>query len=322
MVAPAVSIVTPVYNGERFLGESIESVLAQTYSDWEYVILDNASTDGTADIVSYYAQKDRRIRYVKNERLLPILENWNAALGLIHAQSKYCKVIHADDILLPECLERMVAVAELHPSVVIVGGYRIDGDTVNMTSIPYPVDYVAGRELGRRRLLGQWRDLFGSPSSIMYRADVIRRKPEFYNLDNLHADTEVCFELLSSGDYGFVHQVVTVTRRHSDSETVEARRRGTHSAARLLIVERYGKAFLTQEECQFARELQLSFHYKFLGANIFGFRDPDFRRYQLGLLDNCGLSLDVTRLVREATRGGFFDLFRRKKRNFSRGWNE
>ena len=76
---PLVSIVTPVYNGEAFLAETIESVLGQTYQNWEYFLLDNASTDGSAAIIRRYAERDERIRPLSNPETLPILENWNSA---------------------------------------------------------------------------------------------------------------------------------------------------------------------------------------------------------------------------------------------------
>ena len=67
---PLVSVVTPVYNGAAFVSECIESVLAQTYENWEYVIVDNCSTDGTAEIAAGYASSDPRIRLVANDRFL------------------------------------------------------------------------------------------------------------------------------------------------------------------------------------------------------------------------------------------------------------
>ena len=300
MTPPLVSVVTPVYNGEKFLRECIDSVLAQAFDDWEYVVLDNASTDATAEIVKAYAQKDHRIRYVRNERTLPQLQNWNRSMTLIDPGAKYCKVVHADDVLFPECLARMVGVAAANPSVVIVGAYRIDGATVNMMSIPYPQEVVSGQELCRRRLLGQVQDLFGSPTSIMYRADAVRERSEFFCLDNLHADTAVCFDLLRQGDYGFVHQVLTFTRRHGASESTAMRRTGTHSIGRLKIAQKYGPDFLTPAQQRFAVNLQLRYHYDFLGANILRFRDPDFRRYQMNMLETCGVPISPVRLASAA----------------------
>ena len=71
---PFVSIVTPVYNGAAYLADCIESVLAQTYTNWEYIIVDNRSTDSTPDIASAYARRDPRIRVHTNETFLDIID--------------------------------------------------------------------------------------------------------------------------------------------------------------------------------------------------------------------------------------------------------
>ena len=128
--APLVSVVTPVYNGESYLRECIDSVLAQTYPHWDYTLVNNCSADRTLDIAREYASKDPRIRIHDNETFVPVIQNHNIAFRQISADSKYCKVIHADDWMFPECLERMVDLAEQHATVVIVGSYGVVGSTV------------------------------------------------------------------------------------------------------------------------------------------------------------------------------------------------
>jgi glycosyltransferase involved in cell wall biosynthesis len=118
---PLVSIVTPVYNNADDLAECIESVLAQTYQNWDYTIVNNCSTDGSAEIARRYAAKDSRIRVHDNRQFLRAIRNHNHALRQISPESKYCKMVFADDWIFPRCLEEMVAMAERHPSVGIVG---------------------------------------------------------------------------------------------------------------------------------------------------------------------------------------------------------
>src|SRR4051812_18763878 len=108
MKQPLVSVVTPVYNEEKHLAECVESVLAQTYSNWEYVVVNNCSTDRSLHIVQSYAAKDARIRVCDNREFLRAVSNQNHALRQISSESKYCKVVLGDDKIFPECLAKMV----------------------------------------------------------------------------------------------------------------------------------------------------------------------------------------------------------------------
>src|SRR3977135_4188229 len=94
---PLVSVVTHVYNGESYLRECIESVLAQTYTNWDYTIVNNCSTDRTLEIAQESAAKDSRIRIHSNEVFVRVIENHNISFRQIAPQSKYCKVVAADD---------------------------------------------------------------------------------------------------------------------------------------------------------------------------------------------------------------------------------
>src|SRR5439155_14855095 len=99
---PLVSVVTPVYNGEKYLSECIESVLAQTYQNWEYIIVNNCSTDNSLEIAQGYAKKDPRIGIHNNPEFVGVIQNHNIAFRQVASASKYCKVVHADDWLFPE----------------------------------------------------------------------------------------------------------------------------------------------------------------------------------------------------------------------------
>ncbi len=224
---PLVSIVTPVYNAEEYLAECIESVLTQTYDHWEYVIVNNCSTDRSLEIAQQYAQQDARIRIHNNETFLNLIQNWNHAMRQISPESKYCKVVHADDWLFPECITKMVELAEQNSTVGIVGSYRLDEDQVTLDRLPYPSTVVPGRKICRTSLLGG-SYIFGSPTSLLLRSDLVRNRDSFYNEANLNADRVVCFDILQQADFGFVHQVLTYTRRHNESMTSAVHRLGTH----------------------------------------------------------------------------------------------
>ena len=98
---PLVSVVTPVYNGAEFLADCIESVLRQSYSNWEYIIVNNCSKDGTLEIARRYAQQDPRIRVHDNETFLGVIENHLLAFSLMSPAAGYCKVVSADDLMFP-----------------------------------------------------------------------------------------------------------------------------------------------------------------------------------------------------------------------------
>src|SRR5262249_35838237 len=116
---PRVSVLMSVHNGSRFLRPAIDSVLAQTYSDFELVVVDDASTDGSAELVESYT--DPRIRLHRNERTLGIPGALNAGLAL--ARGEYVARFDCDDLCLPERLERQVALLDDEPQVALAGSW-------------------------------------------------------------------------------------------------------------------------------------------------------------------------------------------------------
>ncbi len=114
---PLVSIGLPVYNGEEFLSETLDSILAQTFKDFELIISDNASTDKTQAICQQYAAKDGRIRYYRNDENIGASPNYNRTFEL--STGKYFKWVAHDDLHAPEYLERCVEILDRNPSIVL-----------------------------------------------------------------------------------------------------------------------------------------------------------------------------------------------------------
>jgi len=114
---PRVSIGVPVYNGENYIKEALDSILAQTYADFELIISDNASTDRTPEICRAYAAKDPRIRYYRNAENLGGAPNYNRTFEL--SSGEYFKWAAHDDVLAPDFLLRCVQVLDEHPEVVL-----------------------------------------------------------------------------------------------------------------------------------------------------------------------------------------------------------
>jgi glycosyltransferase involved in cell wall biosynthesis len=278
---PFVSVVTPVYNGAGYLTECIESVLRQTYANFEYVIADNVSTDDSLAIARTYADRDPRVRVVAHdEHLSHHIANWNRSMQQIAPEAAYVKVVHADDWLFEECLERMVDVAERNPTVGLVGAYRLDEDRVNLDGLPPSTTVVPGRDLARSYLLGgPLPFLFGSPTSVLVRADLVRRRDRFYNERNIHADSEACLDVLSESDFGFVHQVLTYTRRHNEAMTSTTQRVGTFLPADLYMFQRLGPVFLSQDEYDRKLFVVLMEYAAFLLARSTSWPRREFRDY-------------------------------------------
>lgn len=180
---PLVSVVTPFFNTEDYLSECIESVLKQSYQNWEYILVNNRSTDRSLEIANSYARRDSRIRVYTNESFLSQAQNYNGALRLISPRSKYCKMVQADDWIFTECLMEMVKVAETNPSVGIVGAYRLDDKKVNCDGLKYPSTVVSGREICRLSLLEEL-SVFGTATSVMFRSDIVQGRDPFYNKKN------------------------------------------------------------------------------------------------------------------------------------------
>jgi glycosyltransferase involved in cell wall biosynthesis len=301
--SPFVSVVTPVYNGADFIAECIESVLNQTYSNFEYLIVNNCSKDRTLEIVRSYEQKDRRIRVFDNETFLSIVANHNHAFRLIPADAKYCKVVSADDWLYPECIERMVGFAEANPSAGIVNSYSIAGARVLPEGIEYERSLVDGREICRATLLGG-PYLFGAPTMLLYRADLVRSRPDFFPGVSPHGDTSACYECLDRCDFGFVHQILSYTRVHAQSETSNSLSSGKLQRAMIADMVEYGPRYLSPEEIKDHLNARLGWYYDWLAmALLERSLDRAFLRAQAAELKALGFELSPTRLLRAALEG-------------------
>jgi len=296
---PLVSVVTPAYNEQKHLAECIESVLAQTYKNWDYTILDNQSTDRSVEIATRYAQSDSRIRVVRNSQHLPMIQNHNAALRQISPDSKYCKLLFGDDWMFPECLQRMVSLAEEQASIGVVGAYRLQGQQVTCTGLPYSTTLVSGREICRDQFL-RGLYVFGSATNVLYRADLVRSHDPFYNEANIHGDTEALFVLFKACDFGFVHQVLTYTRMEQDSQRTTSDDMAFNVPAKLRLLLHHGADFLTPQELTICLEQHLSDYYRFFGKSLLLGRDRTFWDYHKERMAELNVPFSRSRVIRGA----------------------
>jgi glycosyltransferase involved in cell wall biosynthesis len=298
---PLVSVVTPVYNGEAYLQECIDSVLAQTYTHWEYIIVNNCSTDATREIAQQYRSKDKRIRVYDNNTLLDIIANHNRALSLISPNSKYCKVVSADDWLFPECLARTTALAEAHPSVGIVGSYQLSGGGdewyVRSDGLPYFKPVTSGKEICRAYFLSGLC-VFGAPTSVLYRADLIRATDCFFPNPTAEADLSACLKHLRHADFGFVHQVLSYERLHPVRVTTISRYLNAYVPSKIGDLLNYGPFYLTASELDGCLQELLDEYYTSLAIGAVNVKTKGFWPYHKQRLAELGYPLSYARVAK------------------------
>lgn len=171
-----VSIGLPVYNGARYLAATLDSILAQTYTDFELIISDNASTDETEEICRTYAGSDERIRYHRNAVNLGLSKNYSKVFEL--SSGEYFKWATYDDLIAPEFLTKCVAVLDSDPSVVLVHtrSYRIDENGKINGTYDYEMNLSATRPAVRFHDLVTVRHSCNESLGLI-RSDILRLTP-------------------------------------------------------------------------------------------------------------------------------------------------
>jgi glycosyltransferase involved in cell wall biosynthesis len=236
---PLVSVLIPVYNGEKYIAECLDSVLAQDFVDLEILIADDGSTDGSRELIQRYAEKDRRIRWWRNPANLGLAGNFNCCLRA--ARGKYIKFLLQDDKLLtPIALWKMVSILDNHPTIVLVGSVS---HVITASSRLIQVrDYFRqtclwpGAEL-LVRCLEEPVNLLGEPSVMMF-----RREPAARGFDERFqqlVDLEFWFHLLEQGDFAHLAEPLSAFRRHAAQATEANRSSGASTSDEILLKKIY-----------------------------------------------------------------------------------
>lgn len=211
---PTLTIGLPVYNGERYLELAVESVLEQSFGDFEVIISDNASTDGTEAIGRAAAERDVRVTYRQNARNLGLDENFNLLVPL--ARGRYFKWATADDQLLPSYLERCVGVLEADPSVVLAYPRTTFVDGLgNLLDRHDPGWHLVSDDVSQRLRYAIGATHFVNAALGVTRTDALRRT-------RLHAsypggDFRLMAELSILGKFVEVPETLFVRRIHTGS---------------------------------------------------------------------------------------------------------
>jgi glycosyltransferase involved in cell wall biosynthesis len=173
-VRPKVSILIPVFNRKQYISECIESALDQTFKDFEIIVVDNASDDGTWEICNEFAEKDSRVRAYRNERNIGPVRNWIRCVEL--AKGVYSKILFSDDVLEKECLQKMLPMFE-DSNVGLVYSAAYVGKNKHFCKICY-IDSIEEKQKISSKLFVR-RIIYGkapvSPGAILYRTTDLKK---------------------------------------------------------------------------------------------------------------------------------------------------
>jgi glycosyltransferase involved in cell wall biosynthesis len=217
--APKVSVLVPTYNYARFLAEAIESVLAQQFTDFELLVVDDASIDHTAAVAQTFAARDPRIQVTVHPVNTGMVNNWNYCLK--QARGEFVKFLFGDDRLCgPTALGRMVSLLEAHPSASLAASARIIFDDQSRVLDLYrdlPDGLHEGRSIITSVLLANGKNLVGEPSAVLFRKKDGDRgfDPRYRQV----VDVEMWFHLLEKGDLIYTGEPLCAFRSHALQET-------------------------------------------------------------------------------------------------------
>lgn len=238
--APLVAIVTPVYNGAQFLDATMKSVQEQTYPNIIHVVLDNASTDATPQIIEAYRGAAKPLIVGRNSTLLTMDENWNAALELVPGEASYFTILCADDILMPEAMERMIALAEGDRDIAVVSASAFRNHEKVDFRWPKDRNVFDGDEAIRR-----YFTITGilEARQMLWRTEALKSAVPFFDLNvGQSSDIDATLRALAPGKLGFLHEHLMMIREHeANASNIEMRPLNIHFNDWLITLRRHGR---------------------------------------------------------------------------------
>jgi glycosyltransferase involved in cell wall biosynthesis len=265
-----VSVGLPVYNGEVYLGQSIESLLGQTYADFELIISDNASTDATGAICLSYAKQDSRIRYIRQPRNIGLGPNHNFVFS--ESRGELFKWAAHDDLYARDLLQRCVEALDAHPEVVLAHAWEavIDESGTVTQALEYPLetDSASAPKRFRSFLFGS-SGLFDSPDGGIVRLDnrgILRSDDEYGVIrsdalrqisplgNHPHSDMILVCELALRGAFHMTPEWLYFRREYPDrsfntSRSARGRRLGEYLWGYVAAIHRVPLSAADRREC-------------------------------------------------------------------------
>lgn len=219
MSFPKISVLIPVYNGERYLGQCLESIVTQDFRDVEILVSDDGSKDGSAKVIQSFAARDPRIRWWKNPRNAGLTANTNLCIRA--AQGDYLKFVHQDDWLLsPSAIRQLTAALDENPRASLAGcRQHLSGTRTRPTIFSNRSGCFDGRKMIVASL-EQNTNLVGQPTLTMFRREQAQRG--FDERFTGFMDFEMWCHLLEQGDYIYLAEELASWRVHQDHQTARA----------------------------------------------------------------------------------------------------
>jgi glycosyltransferase involved in cell wall biosynthesis len=242
---PRVTVCIPAYNCAAFLSEAIESVLCQNFTDFELLIMDDASSDSTREIISRYAGRDSRITARYHPKNLGMVEHWNTCLGAVRGE--YVRFLFGDDFLVSrDALGIMVARLDADPKISLVASARniVDDRSRVLAIKSFFSETTSGRgsDVITRCLLEQ-KNLVGEPSVVMFRSSQALRGFDSRYLQ--FVDLEMWFYLLEQGLFAYIDEPLSAFRVHSGQQTRKNLQDFVHIDDMFLLLDEYsGKDYI------------------------------------------------------------------------------
>lgn len=225
MTSPRVSVLMAVYNGERYLAQAVDSILSQTYTDFEFIIVDDCSTDGTASLLSRY--QDSRVRVIRNHQNMRVSRSINQCLPM--CRGEYIARMDADDISQPERFATQVTYLDENLDIGVVG---CSVDCIDTQGV-----VIGDQQLALNSgTLMQWNILFNSTfvnSSTMLRRSLLNRVGEYDPSFDPAEDYELWYRLLQVTNGVNLSTCLHQLRLHSDSLSATKNSTQQHNAARV-----------------------------------------------------------------------------------------
>ncbi len=215
---PIVSVILPAFNGARFLKEAVDSIVNQTFKDWELIVVDDGSTDNTVEIMGSY--RDARIRLLKNEGNKGLVFSLNRAIGA--STGRYIARMDADDISQPERLEKQVTFLDAHPEIAVYDVRQQFIDDAGKPTGSFNSDITGSENIYQKM---PWFNCMGHPS-VMMRAEVAKK---YRYRKVVYEDYDLWLRMLNNGlKLERTTELLLFYRVHATSITTLSKQQNQH----------------------------------------------------------------------------------------------